>query len=91
MSSAQGPNVADPDARACIAAASAANTAVDYLLCAVHDGEEPNIGEIANSLADALNCLLSRYAFAMDDETRALHLAAVAFLGLTHPALDGEA
>ncbi|WP_375408548.1 hypothetical protein [uncultured Methylobacterium sp.] len=85
----QGPNVTDPDARALIAAASAATTAIDFLLCAVRDGEAPNIEEIATALADALNLMLSAYPSpSSDDETRALHLAACGFLGLDHPSLD---
>ncbi len=84
MATAQGPNVTDPDARAILAAAGATTIALDYLLCSVRDGEEPERGEIANALADALNHLFSRYP-AGDAEEHGLHVAACDFLGIERP------
>ncbi|GJD59809.1 hypothetical protein [Methylobacterium dankookense] len=80
----QGPNITDPDARACLAAASAATTAIDLLLCAVRDGEAPNREEIVTALADAVNVFLRRYP-GDDMETETLHGAACDFLGLDRP------
>lgn len=86
MNSGQGPNVTDPDARALLAAASAANTALDYLLCSVRDGEPPNVEEILQALADATNCTLDRYRpDPLDGEARAFHAAARAILGQAAP------
>jgi hypothetical protein len=57
----QGPNVADPEARALLAAAEHAMDAGLELLSAVRDGRIPETEEIVQGLADALRLVLVQY------------------------------
>lgn len=86
----QAPTVTDPAARVCLAAASAATTAVDYLLCAVRDGEPPNRDEIVEALADSLNVFLTAYP-GDDVATVSLHNAACEVLGVDVPDYEQSA
>lgn len=84
------PQVPDAAARVCLAAASAATTAIDFLLCAARDGEKPNREEIVQALCDALNVFLSSYP-GDDVEVISLHTAVCDVLGVDVPAYEESA
>lgn len=61
MTTQQGPNVTDPEARSLLAASDAAIGAGLELIAAVRDGRVPEMEEAVSGLADAIRLILSLY------------------------------